>query len=162
MDKLIYKILLWMCKKSIKQVEKLSLRTFDQMNQSLDSIRILMDKMVALEETYRANVTLCIKYLPVMLDTSKEIINLANAINNGIGLMSSIQKVVDNNEKHYEKAMYLALTGTSLSSIKKDLEISIHLSQRNYFIAQNKMVNLTHFHTILTLKHHHLVNLIRR
>lgn len=161
MDKLIYKILLWVCKKTIKQIEKLSLRTFDQMNQSLDSIRILMDKMVTLEDVYRSNVSLSIKYLPIMLDSSKEIVNLANAINGGIGLMSSMEAVVDKNEDYYKKAMYLVLTGDKLSSMKNDLETAIHHAQRNYFIAHSKMVNLTHFHTILTLKYNQLSSYAR-
>ncbi len=152
MEKLFYKFLIWLCNRSIARADELHNKHTKKMENCLEVIAALMEKSIELENAFKANITLSINYLPVCLDIAKEAIDLENAIKEGNGFLSRMDKIVEINENHYERTMKLVNSGANLSRMKHELEVAMFFTYREYFISQSKVVNLCHMRSILTVK----------
>ncbi len=141
-----------MCNRSIARADELHNKHTKKMENCLEVIAALMEKSIELENAFKANITLSINYLPVCLDLAKDSIELANAIKEGNGFLSRMDKIVEINENNYERTMKLVNSGANLSRMKHELELAIIFTYREYFISQSKVVNLSHMRSILNVK----------
>lgn len=152
MKKLYYKFLIWLCNRSIERTNTLHEKYVKKMNSCLEVIYALLEKVTELNGVLNDNINLSTNYLKVCTDSATEIIELRTAITQGNGFTSRMEKMVDINEANFNRCMQLVNSGFNLTRMKHELNMAILFSYREFFIAQSKVVNLTHMNTLLMNK----------